>query len=481
MKNKLNEAFDNIDDKYIAQAQNPPKNRRALKIALIAAALALIIAAVPVISVMSRREATSSAEQGGSAPAQTSDQNGSGDKKSSFTGSTGDYSGAKYVSLADLSAEAVNAVKKEYKNRIVEYCEHGEKLATFFDTLYENLLDGDKSGVVSPVSIYMALSLLAECTGGNSRKEILDVIGVENIEQLREQSKMIWAFNSCDDEHGKSILANSVWIDGELPVKDQCAEYLKNDHFASAFNGDFDDPAYINAMKQWLSDMTNGLLDNCINDLEIPPETAAVLASTLYYKARWYYEYYKTENGKFEGADCVFNVKTDEGGLIYKGDGFTAYADQLSDGNTMWFFLPNEGKTAADVLSSGVISYINGPDKNCKQYDVTVRMPDFDVDYNENIKDEIAKLGIKECMDINKADFSAMTENNLCVGDIIHAARFKADKEGVEGAAYTIMDLCGSAMPTWKQKYDFTLDRPFVFVVENSGTPLFVGCVNEVN
>ena len=398
-----------------------------------------------------------------------------------FKGETGTYSGAKYVSLADLSAENVNAVKNDYYGRRNEYVGHSARLASFYDKLYKNLLDGEKSGVISPVNIYMALSLLAECTDGNSRKEILDVIGVENIEQLREQSKMIWAFNSCDDEHGKSILANSIWIDGELPVKEECVEYLKNDHFASAFNGDFDDPAYVNALKQWLSDMTNGLLDECINGIEIPKETLAVLASTLYYKARWYNEYYETENGKFDGVDCVFNVKKDEGGLIYKGNGFTAYSDQLSDGSTMWFFLPDEGKTVTDVLKEGVISYTNGPGKNYKQYDVTVRMPDFDVDYNESIKDEIAKLGIKECMDENKANFSAMTDADLYVGNIIHAARFKADKEGVEGAAYTIVLLEGNAMPVEKEKYDFNLDRPFVFVVENGGVPLFIGTVNEVN
>ena len=397
-----------------------------------------------------------------------------------FTGEAGNYSGAKYVSLADLSAENVHAVKNDYCGRRNEYVGHSARLASFYDKLYKNLLDGEKSGVISPVNIYMALSLLAECTDGNSRKEILDVIGVENIEQLREQSKLIWAYNSCDDECGKSILANSVWIDGDLPVKDQCVEYLKNDHFASAFNGDFSDPAYVNAMKQWLSDMTNGLLDECINEIELPVETLAVLASTLYYKARWYHEYYETENGKFDGKDCVFNVKTDSDGLIYKGDGFTAYSDQLSDGSSMWFFLPDEGKTVTDVLNTGLISYINGPGKNYTQYDVTVRMPDFDVDYNESIKDEIAKLGIKECMDSNKANFSAMTDSDLYVGDIIHAARFKADKEGVEGAAYTIVLLCGNAMPVEKEKYDFNLDRPFVFVVENGGTPLFIGTVNEV-
>ena len=100
---------------------------------------------------------------------------------------------------------------------------------------------------------------------------------------------------------------------------------------------------------------------------------------------------------------------------------------------------------------------------------------------NESIKEKLALLGIINCMDIAKADFSALTDDDsVFLGEAVHAARFKADKEGVEGAAYTVMILEGMGEVFGIQEYDFTLDRPFVFAVVNRGVPLFVGCVNDL-
>ncbi len=400
-----------------------------------------------------------------------------------FESKPGNYAAAKFVSLADTSATAYTVYGSSYYGNLQEYRKAAASLNAFFDKLTANLIDGSESGVVSPVNIYMALSLLAECTEGNSRKQILDVLGVADMEELREQAKLIWLYNSKDDEYGRSLLANSVWLSSDLPVKELCVNYLKNDHYASTFNGDFTDNNYVTALKQWLSDQTNGLLDDCINELEIPADTVAVLASTLYYKTRWDNEYRETESGTFKGkngnTDCTFNKKTDNGSYIYKGDGFTAYAESLSDGNTMWFFLPDEGKSTSDVIKSGVTAFISGS-KTSTQYNVTIRMPDFDVDYNESIKEKLALLGIIDCMDITKADFSALSDDDsVFLGEAVHAARFKADKEGVEGAAYTVMILEGMGEVFGIQEYDFTLDKPFVFAVVNGGVPLFVGCVND--
>ncbi len=49
----------------------------------------------------------------------------------------------------------------------------------------------------------------------------------------------------------------------------------------------------------------------------------------------------------------------------------------------------------------------------------------------------------------------------------------------MEAAAYTVMMMAGAAMPP-KDEVDFTLDRPFLFVVTGADSlPLFVGIVNS--
>ena len=398
-----------------------------------------------------------------------------------FRGESGNYSGATFVSLANAAYSAGTVFGSDYYSVAQTYRQSLKKLSAFFDELTKKMLEGKSGAVVSPVNVYAALSALAECTDGTSRRQILDLIGVTDIEELREQSKLVWLYNSRDDGYGRSLLGNSVWLSSDMPVKENCVKILNDDHYASVFTGDFAADEYKTALKQWISDQTCGLLDDCVNAIEIPDGTAAALVSTLCYKTRWNAEYRETEQGTFKGAhgskDCVFNKKTLMG-EIYVGDCFTAFGELLSDRNSMWFFLPDPGKSTNDVIKSGLVSFINS-EKDGKTYDVTVRMPDFDVDFNGSVTDVLHALGVTDCADHTKADFSPLTDDGLYLDEFIHSVRFKADKKGVEGAAFSVMRAQGGS-PKDKEDYDFTLDKPFVFMVVNNGVPLFVGTVGDI-
>ena len=76
----------------------------------------------------------------------------------------------------------------------------------------EMLGSGDDNAVCSPLNIYLAFSMLAEVTDGNSRAQILEMLGVSDIETLREQAGCLWESNCYDLPIAKSILANSIWL-----------------------------------------------------------------------------------------------------------------------------------------------------------------------------------------------------------------------------------------------------------------------------
>ena len=60
-----------------------------------------------------------------------------------------------------------------------------------------------------------------------------------------------------------------------------------------------------------------------------------------------------------------------------------------------------------------------------------------------------------------------------------HAALVKIDEEGVTGAAFTDLAVCGAGLP--QEEADFTLDRPFYFAVTSSdGSILFSGIVQTI-
>ena len=58
----------------------------------------------------------------------------------------------------------------------------------------------------------------------------------------------------------------------------------------------------------------------------------------------------------------------------------------------------------------------------------------------------------------------------------------KIDEDGCEAAAYTVLTKETTAMIEEPETVDFTLDRPFLFVLTGiDGAPLFAGVVNQPN
>lgn len=69
----------------------------------------------------------------------------------------------------------------------------------------------------------------------------------------------------------------------------------------------------------------------------------------------------------------------------------------------------------------------------------------------------------------------------MYVESVNQAARVKIDEQGVEAAAYTEVEVAGGdPMPRELPEEEMDLNRPFVFVLEQDGVPLFVGVIQTM-
>lgn len=73
------------------------------------------------------------------------------------------------------------------------------------------------------LNVYMALSMLAETTDGDSREQILELLGMEEIQDLRELTKAVWEQNYSNND-SICILANSLWLDTETAYKKETVD-----------------------------------------------------------------------------------------------------------------------------------------------------------------------------------------------------------------------------------------------------------------
>lgn len=367
------------------------------------------------------------------------------------------------------------------------YCDslwsfYGDSSRTYLSSTQENR-------AYSPVSLYMALSMLAECTSGESRSQILSLMNATDIETLRTQAGQVWNANYCDDGAIKSVLANSVWLSDSLETNSGTIGTLAKSYYASAHSGEFGSDEMTQAIRGWLNEQTGGMLNDAVSDVAPDASTLMALYSTLWFKGRWDNEFNKqlndTRTFHAPSGDVqaeFMNQSFDRS--YYWGEDFGAVKQPFVSGCDMWLILPDEDKSVSDVLDSG--NYLSlltdGYDyENSRTMKVNLALPKFDVTSTIDLREGLTELGITDVFSEN-ADFSELCSSELYVNSARQSARVTIDEEGCTAAAFTEMLLNGSAcQPENIQEIDFVLDRPFLFVITGlDGQPLFVGTVFNV-
>ena len=361
-------------------------------------------------------------------------------------------------------------------------------LETYFPTAARALLSGQGNRVCSPLNVYMALAMLAETTDGDTRQEILAALGSDDLEDLRTQAKAVWRSVYRQDGAVNSVLANSLWLNEGSSFRQETVDRLAENYYASVYRGEMGSDGLNQALRDWLDEQTGGLLKKATKTAQFSPDTVLALASTVYFQSKWKEEFSKsnTREGTFHclsGDTSADFLRSDGADTYYWGEGFAAYGKRLESGGTMWFFLPDEGVTPEDLLAGeDVFTLASDSDRweNQTRLIVHVSIPKFDIFQQQTLTDALETMGISKVFNLDQADFSPISDNDLYLSQADHAARLIIDEEGVTAAAYTLMAAAGAARPP-EEEVDFRLDRPFLtMVTSQDGLLLFAGIVCDI-
>lgn len=367
-------------------------------------------------------------------------------------------------------------------------------LQTFFTRSSQTFLTGEagENRVYSPLNVYMALSMLAQLTGGESQGQILDLLGSGSMDELRKQANDIWNVNYRDDGAVASVLAGSLWLSKDIAFNRDTMDILARDFYASSYRGEMGSGGFNKALQSWLSQQTGGLLEEQAGNIELDTDTIFALATTVYFKAKWAEEFSKGKTtpqvfhapaGDME-ADFMHQRRN---GTYYWGDKFAAVSQPFKQGGAMWFLLPDEGVMPEELLADKeAAEFLFAVDKyeweNQKYLIVNKAIPKFDVSSQFDMRDGLKTLGVTDVYDPAVSDFTPMTTDAgapIVLSKADHAARVMIDEEGCTATAFTVLAGAGAAAPP-DGEVDFVLDRPFLFCVTgDSGLPLFVGVVNS--
>lgn len=356
-----------------------------------------------------------------------------------------------------------------------------------------------ENGIWSPVSAYMALAMLAESTAANSRQQVLDALGVPNIETLRKEVSAVWeSFYEPLRGNESCVFANSLWLEDGVAYDRNTVDTLAHAYYADVYRGDLGSEGVNADIQAWLNNKTGGLLSDAVKNAGPDPRTDPLIAlySTVYFQTNWTEQFDEADNTTrlFYGPDgpTLETFMNQTYGTLYWGDSYSAVRLWLRVGTDcgMWLILPDEDKTVADVLAEGQyldmtaaydLSTAEPFWENTRRCVVNLSVPKFDVSSQFDMVEGLRALGITDAFDPALADFSSsITDRSAYVNQANHAARVVIDEEGITAAAYTEITGALGFMPLDDLTViDFILDRPFLFVIASDQAPLFVGVVNQ--
>lgn len=378
-------------------------------------------------------------------------------------------------------AEAGHPTARKTEDRV-----DTEALRQFGDETAAVVFTGERNEVYSPVSLYGALGMLTELADGETKQQVMDLLGVSDSEALRQWTKALWQQLYHDEQDNALWLGNAAFLNENMAFHKEPLDILTEDYYASSYQVPMGSKAADKAIAAWLNQQTNDLLADDTGAIETKESDLLRLYNTIYYKAAWQEAFFEgaTKQDIFTAADGT-EQRTDfmhisiEGEDVARGEGYRRASLYLKDGGRMTFYLPDEGVTVEELLQrKNILNELLAVDEWVVRVNWSV--PKFDIHASLELNDALRALGITDAFDPTKADFTPLTDNIAYVDSVMQAARVRIDEEGVEAAVYTEEIGDGAAPPRELAEEEMDLDRPFLFAIWKDGAPLFIGTVQTM-
>jgi len=406
------------------------------------------------------------------------------------------------IASIQMAQPAAGEVLKSDKERITspdvnpsEQALLVEGNSAFAFKLYQELKEKGGNLFYSPYSISLALAMTYAGARGETAQQMADTL-----QFILEQDKLHPAFNWLDAElasrsegaQGKDgegfrlNIVNAIWGQKDYEFLPTFLDVLAENYGAGLRILDFINETEQSrvAINKWVSDQTEGRIEDLIPQGAIDALTRLVLTNAIYFNAAWENPFDEdiTADGPFYlldgGQVSVPMMKQTEWFGYTEGEGYQA-VELPYDGNelSMVILLPEAGNFQAfeeGLQAQQVCDIIS-----CLQFTgVALTMPRFEFESEFSLKDTLARMGMPIAFSPYEADFSGMTgKPELFISNVVHKAFVAVDEAGTEAAAATAVIVSLSAAPP--PPIEVTIDRPFIFLIRDieTGAILFVGRV----
>ncbi|KAI4873284.1 hypothetical protein NFI96_024430 [Prochilodus magdalenae] len=336
----------------------------------------------------------------------------------------------------------------------------------------------------SPLSISMALSMMALGAKGETHSQIFSTLGYSDLtsDQVNEGYEHLLHMLGHSQDAMLLEAGSAVAVREGFKPEDKFLKDAQHFYQGEAFSVDFSKPEVaVKEVNKYIAKKTKDLIPDMVKSLD--QDTAMMLINYMYFRGKWERPFHVEHTHK---ADFHVNKDTTVTVDMMKRTGrYDFYHDRENSthiimlpykGNTsMMIVLPEEGKLH-DLEKHICKEHLKGWHDKLFRSSVDLFMPKFSISASSCLGETLREMGIVTAFS-DSADFSGIShETKLKASKVLHQAVLKVDEKGTEAAAATTIEIMPMSLPD-----TMNLNRPFlVFIVEDSTKSiLFMGKITN--
>ncbi len=365
-----------------------------------------------------------------------------------------------------------------------------EKVNHFGIDLFKKVYSSEGGNLcISPASVFCTLAMMANGDTGESRDELLGVLGYEEgnegLSQLNIFTNALLNDAATPEGHTLCIFTNSVWHAPALNLYPQLATSLETMYASQIFSIHPGDENGRVAINSFVEENTKGMIKEFLKE---PLRVPLVFMNTTYFKGEWEksfdkertynYIFHNLDGSEAEAAYMVLEENMEYGTL----DQICGITLPYSDGRyTMTVIQPTEDSDFPTMLADLDKEKIENLRASFIKRNVNLQLPKFESEVNLEMLPHLQDMGLqKVCMSgLNNVGFNSETENRQFALTLFkHAVKIIVDEEGTEAAAVSLAGMDESIGP---DNNFVKFDHPFMYFIQDtiSGTVLFMGAVTK--
>jgi serpin B len=345
------------------------------------------------------------------------------------------------------------------------------------DLLSEVMAEENAEGrnvTISPLSVATALSITWNGTASQTAEEFASVLQLADVplEDVNAAYADLLA-RVADAEDVELTVANSLWADADFEFREEFVDTNREYYGAGLYTVDFDDTeAAADAIGAWLSDRTNGLIEE--TPAGVNPDDVMHLINALYFLGEWEWTFdpdytgersFTLSDGTQIEVESLAGERTAE--VMLSDEVAIARVPYRGDAQAAYILLPPEGTSLADFAGDVEMEDVDRWIDDLEEVELTFQMPKLETSYEASLKEPLERLGMTTAF--SGGDFSPMTDDtDLMIRDVGHATYLRVDEEGTEAAAVT--DVTVGETAVMPPPDEFIVDRPYLFLLRDDET-----------